>query len=87
MVSVMERRKHVRFKHPAGNVSRQAQQRVDARVRDVMTRRDAAATQRRDAHSGQLSPRGAHQFSTGDTRRTALWRSCLEIDGEYGPAR
>ena len=59
MVSVMERRKHARSKHPAGNVSRQAQQRVDARVRDVMARRDAAAAQRRDAHSGQPFPRGA----------------------------
>ena len=49
MVSVMERRKHARSKHPAGNVSRQAQQRVDARVREVMARRDAAATQRRGA--------------------------------------
>jgi hypothetical protein len=49
MVSVMERRKHARSKHPAGSVSRQAQQRVDARVRDVLARRDATAAQRRDA--------------------------------------
>lgn len=52
MVSVMERRKHARAKHPAGSVSRHAQQRVDERVRDVMARRDAAAAQRRDSHFG-----------------------------------
>ena len=52
MVSVMERRKHARSKHPAGSVSRHAQQRVDERVRDVMARRDAAAAQRRDSHCG-----------------------------------
>ena len=51
MVSVRERRKHARSKDPAGNVSRQAQQRVDERVRDVMARRDAA--QQRDSHSDQ----------------------------------
>ena len=51
MVSVMERRKHARSKDPAGRVSRHAQRRVDARVRDVMARRDAA--QRRDSHSDQ----------------------------------
>lgn len=54
MASAMERRKHARSKHPAGSVSRHAQQRVDARVRDVMARRDAA--QRRDSHSDQPSP-------------------------------
>ena len=60
MVSVRERRKHARSKHPAGSVSRQAQQRVDARVRDVMARRDAAAAQRRDARTQvSPSPRGA----------------------------
>ena len=59
MVSVMERRKHARSKDSAGNVSRHAQQRVDARVKDVMARRDAAAAQRRDSHSDQPSPRGA----------------------------
>ena len=56
MVSVRERRKHARSKHPAGSVSRHAQQRVDERVRDVMARRDAAAAQRRDSHSGQPVP-------------------------------
>ena len=55
MVSVMERRKHARSKHPAGSVSRHAQQRVDERVRDVMARRDAAA-QRRDSHADQPVP-------------------------------
>jgi hypothetical protein len=55
MASVMERRKHARSKHPAGSVSRDAQQRVDERVRDVMARRDAAA-QRRDSHSDQPFP-------------------------------
>ena len=55
MVSVTERRKHARSKHPAGGVSRQAQQRVDERVRELMARRDAAA-QRRDSHSGQPFP-------------------------------
>jgi hypothetical protein len=54
MASAMERRKHARSKHPAGSVSRHAQQRVDERVRDVMARRDAA--QRRDSHSDQPFP-------------------------------
>ena len=56
MVSVTERRKHARSKHPAGGVSRQAQQRVDERVRELMARRDAWAAQRRDSHSGQPFP-------------------------------
>jgi hypothetical protein len=43
MASVIERRKHARSKQPAGSVSRQAQQRVNERVMDVMARRDAAA--------------------------------------------
>ena len=59
MVSVTERRKHARSKHPAGSVSRHAQQRVDERVRDVMARRDAAAAQRRDSTQISPSPRGA----------------------------
>ena len=54
MVSVRERRKHARSKHPKGSVSRHAQQRVDERVRDVMARRDAAATS--DATHTQVSP-------------------------------
>ena len=56
MASVIERRKHARSKHPAGSVSRHAQQRVDERVVDVMARRDAAAAQRRDSHSDQPYP-------------------------------
>jgi hypothetical protein len=50
MASVIERRKHARSKHPAGSVSRHAQQRVDERVRDVIARRDTVA-QRRDSHA------------------------------------
>lgn len=56
MASVTERRKHARSRHPAGSVSRYAQQRVNERVRDVMARRDAAAAQRRDSHSDQPYP-------------------------------
>ena len=59
MVSVMEQRKHARSKHATGYVPRDAQQRVDDRVGDVMARRDAAAAQRRDSHTGSSSPRGA----------------------------
>ena len=55
MVSVTERRKHARSKHPAGSVSRHAQQRVDERVRDVMARSDAAAARRRDSYADQPS--------------------------------
>jgi hypothetical protein len=51
MGSVTERRKHARSRHPAGSVSREAQQRVNERVRDVMARGDAAPAQRRDSHS------------------------------------
>jgi hypothetical protein len=61
MASVIERRKHARSKHAAGSVSRHAQQRVDARVMDVMARRDAAA-QRRDSHSDQPFP--AHRLAS-----------------------
>jgi hypothetical protein len=56
MASVTERRKHARSTHPAGSVSRYAQQRVSERVRDVMARRDAAAAQRRDSHADQPYP-------------------------------
>jgi hypothetical protein len=56
MGSVTERRKHARSRHPAGSVSRYAQQRVNERVRDVMARREAAAAQRRDSHSDQPYP-------------------------------
>ena len=54
MASMIERRKHARSKHPAGSVSRHAQQRVDERVMDVMARRDAA--RRRDSHADQPFP-------------------------------
>ena len=51
MVFVMDRRQHARSTDPAGSVSRH--RRVDARVKDVMARRDAAAAQRRDGeHAG-----------------------------------
>jgi hypothetical protein len=56
MASVIERRKHARSRHPAGSVSRDAQQRVNERVRDVMARRDAASAQRRDSHADQPYP-------------------------------
>jgi hypothetical protein len=56
MVSDMARRKRARSKHPAGGVSRDAQQRVNERVREIMARRDAAAAQRRDSHSYQPFP-------------------------------
>jgi hypothetical protein len=35
MVSAMERRKHTRSKHPAGSVSRHAQQRVNENLLQV----------------------------------------------------
>jgi hypothetical protein len=56
MVSVTERRKRARPKQPAGSVSRHAQQRVDARVLEVIARRDAAAAPPRDPHSDQAFP-------------------------------
>ena len=69
MVSVMERRKHARSKHPAGNVSRHAQQRVDERVRDVMARRDAAAASA-DSHSDQPSrPRSSLSSASAPSAR------------------
>jgi hypothetical protein len=46
-----ERRKQPRAQRTGGNVSRHAQQRVDLRVMEIMSRRDAAA--RRDSHSHQ----------------------------------
>ena len=54
MASVMERRMHARSKHPAGSVSRHAQQRVDERVRDVMARRGVPAASS-DAIHEQIS--------------------------------
>jgi hypothetical protein len=43
-----ERRKQPRAQRTGGNVSRYAQRRVDMRVMEIMSRRDAAA--RRDSH-------------------------------------
>ena len=48
-----ERRKHARSKQPLGTVSRYAQQRVDERVMEIMSRRDAA--ERRDSRSGHAT--------------------------------
>jgi hypothetical protein len=56
MVSDMDRRKRARSKHPPGSVPRQAQQRVDERVMDIMARRDAAVARRRDSHSDHPFP-------------------------------
>jgi hypothetical protein len=56
MASVMDRRMHARSKHPAGCISRYAQDRVDERVRDIIARRDAAAAQRRESHADQPFP-------------------------------
>jgi hypothetical protein len=56
MASVTERRKHARSRHPAGSVSRYAQQRVNERVRDVMARRDAGAAKQRESRSDQPYP-------------------------------
>jgi hypothetical protein len=50
-----ERRKHARAKQPIGGVSRYAQQRVDKRVMEIMSRRDAAA--RRDSRSDHAPAR------------------------------
>jgi hypothetical protein len=56
MVSIRERRKHARSRHPAGSVSRHAQRRVNERVRDIMARRAAAAAHRRDSDADQPFP-------------------------------
>ena len=48
-----ERRKHARSRQPVGTVSRYAQQRVDERVIEIMSRRDAA--ERRDSRSDHTS--------------------------------
>jgi hypothetical protein len=59
MAPVIERRKHARSKHPAGRVSRHAQQRVDRgeRVMDVMARRDDAAAAQRLARRSAIPVR------------------------------
>ena len=54
-----ERRKHARSEQTRGYVSRDAQQRVDKRVMEIMSRRDAAG--RGDSPSDQASP--ARRFS------------------------
>jgi hypothetical protein len=50
-----ERRKDARSRPPVGTVSRYAQQRVDKRVIEIMSRRDAA--ERRDSRSAHASAR------------------------------
>jgi len=50
-----ERRKHPRPKLKVGEVSRQAQERVRERVREIMSRRDDA--ERRESRSDQAFPR------------------------------
>jgi hypothetical protein len=57
MASGQELRKHARSERAVGYVSRRAQQRVDRRVMEIMSRRDAAV--RRDSPSGQALQRGA----------------------------
>jgi len=54
MASGHERRKHARSVQTAGNVSRHAQLRVDKRVMEIMSRRDAAV--RRDSPSAHELP-------------------------------
>jgi hypothetical protein len=69
MASVIERRKHARSKQPAGSVSRQAQQRVDERVMDVMARRDAASG--RNSYSDQPFPDAARRRLSALTRHAS----------------
>ena len=54
MVSGQERRKHARSEQSVGTVSRFAQRRVDKRVMEIMSRRDASA--RLDSRSDQELP-------------------------------
>jgi hypothetical protein len=54
MASRQERRKHARPERTGGDVSRYAQQRVDKRVIEIMSRRDASA--RLDSRSDQELP-------------------------------
>ena len=54
MASGQEPRKHARSEQAVGYVSRRAQQRVDQRVMEIMSRRDAAV--RRDSPSGPAVP-------------------------------
>jgi hypothetical protein len=50
MAEVQERRKHARSVQAVGTTSHHAQGRVDARVMEIMARRDAA--ERRASHAG-----------------------------------
>jgi hypothetical protein len=54
MTSGHERSKHTRSEQPVGYVSRSAQRRVDERVMEIMSRRDAAV--RRDLPSDRVPP-------------------------------
>lgn len=54
-MAVLERRKQARSKQPMGTVSRYAQQRVDKRVMQILSRRDAA--EGRDSRPDQASAR------------------------------
>jgi hypothetical protein len=54
MTPGQERRKHARSAQTAGYVSRYAQQRVDKRVIEIMSRRDAA--ERHDSSLDQALP-------------------------------
>jgi hypothetical protein len=51
MTSYQERTKHARFERTVGYVSRDAQKRVDKRVMEVMSRRDAAVRENSDQAS------------------------------------
>ena len=62
MISGQERRKHARSEQPVGTVSRFAQRRVDKRVMEIMSRRDASA--RLDSRSDQELP-GRRPVTTG----------------------
>ena len=54
MITGQERRKHARSEQTVGYVSRFAQRRVDKRVMEIMSRRDASA--RLDSLSDQELP-------------------------------
>ena len=54
MASGRKRRKQVRSEQTVGYVPREAQRRVDQRVMEIMSRRDAAV--RRDSSSDQALP-------------------------------
>jgi hypothetical protein len=64
MASGQERSKHVGSEQTVGYVSRLAQRRVDERVIEIMSRRDAAA--RRDLPSDQVV--SARRFSRRPVR-------------------